>query len=165
MAIEPDNYILHGYAQHNMLQAQPDHRILQYNQSRATLSATNFWGTPGVSPYAASPYAASPYAASLYAANNVDDSFTLDSLLRGNNFRGSNQSLHCYQQLLRASPLANQYVGSSPQLTNMPAQGANNVTGGIYYPTRRGVGRFANLPQAPYMLRRTHTQSQRTKTP
>ena len=124
MAIEPDNYILHGYAQHNMLQAQPDHRILQYNQSRATLSATNFWGTPGVSPYAASPY----------AANNVDDSLTLDPSLRGNNFRGGNQSLDCYQQSFHASSFGSQYVGSSSRGINMPAQGAKNITEGIYYP-------------------------------
>ena len=62
-----------------------------------------------------------------------NDSITLDPSLRGNDF-WNRQGLEFNQQILQAASWGNQFIGSSFRGTNMPAQGTNRVTEGIYYP-------------------------------
>ena len=117
MAIEPNNPPLPDSAWHDMSLADPHHGRVHYSQSRATLSVTNFWGNPGVSPY---------------AANTPNDGIILDPSLCGNDF-WNRQAMDFNQQILHAGPWGNQYIGSSFRGANMPAQGTNSFAEGIYY--------------------------------
>ena len=129
MAIEPENNLLHDSMRRDMLHSETRHEIFGYGQSRATSYTTNAWGGHGVSPYRAS---------------SLNDNSTLDPALRGNDF-WSSQSLDFNQQLLQASSLGNQYNGSSFRDTNMPAQGTNNATEGIYHPEHPFSDLFYNI--------------------
>lgn len=130
MAIEPSNPPLPDRARHDMSLADPHHGMVHYGQSQATYLVTNSWGGHGVSPY---------------AANTANDGIILDPTLRGNDF-WSRQAMKSNQQMLQAASWGNQYIGSSFRGTNMPAQGTNRVTEGIYYPDYPPISSLQYIP-------------------
>ena len=143
MAIEPNNPPLHDSVRNGTSLAEPHHGRVHYSQSRATLSVTNFWGGPGVSPY---------------ATNTPNDGIILDPSLCGNDF-WDRQAMDFNQQILHAAPWGNQYIGSSFRGANMPAQGTNPFTEGIndpYY-THRSTLQYIPGPQVADEFGLDHT--------
>lgn len=122
---------------------EPHHGMIHYHQSQATFLMTNTWGGNGVSPY---------------AANMPDDGITLDPSLRANDF-WNRHALEFNQPIFQAGPWGNQYIGPSFRGTNMPAQGTNRFTEGIYYPDHppRSSLQYISTPQVANEFRSDRT--------